>query len=90
MKEESLKILRGERQQEVQKELNGVKVSIVEQKRETHHTEEKVDIYIVLVQNNISTMITTNLKMVDQDWSGKDPAAEARNRIVKGTLQSMC
>lgn len=28
----------------------------------------------------------TDLKMIDQDWSRKDPAAEARNRIIKGTL----
>ena len=28
-------------------------------------------------------------KMVDQDWSRKDPAAEARNRNVEGTLEFM-
>lgn len=31
----------------------------------------------------------TDLKMVDQDWSRKDPAAEARNRIIKGTLYAL-
>ena len=31
-----------------------------------------------------------DLKMVDQDWSRKDPAAEARNRIIKGTLHCKC
>ena len=42
MKEDNLKILRGERQQEVQTQLNGIRVSLVEQKRESHRTEEKV------------------------------------------------
>ena len=44
MKEDSLKILRGERRQEIQKTLSGIKASIAEQKRESHRTEEKVQI----------------------------------------------
>ena len=61
MKEDSLKILRGERQQEVQTQLNGIRVSLVEQKRENHHTEEKVQICIILAHNFL-VMIVMNLK----------------------------
>ena len=42
MKEDSLKILRGERRQEVKKKLNEIKESIVEQKKEIHCMEERV------------------------------------------------
>ena len=30
-----------------------------------------------------------NKLMIDQNWSRKDPATEARDRNVKGTLESL-
>ena len=42
MKADSLNMLRGEQQQGVEKTLNEIKASIVEQKKEIHCMEEKV------------------------------------------------
>jgi hypothetical protein len=60
MKEDSLKILQGERQQEVQTKLNGIRVSIVEQKRKSHHTEDEVQIDIRTCTCNICSKFSSD------------------------------
>ena len=42
MKEDSLLVLRGERQQEIRKKIVETEASIVEQRKESHYIEEKV------------------------------------------------
>ena len=42
MKGDGLKVLRGERQQELQKRIATVKASIAEQKKDNRHMEEEV------------------------------------------------
>ncbi len=59
MKEDSLKILQGERQQEVQTKLSGIRVSIVEQKTKSHHTEDEVQIDIRTCTWNICSKFSS-------------------------------
>ena len=42
MKEDSLKVLSGEKQQEIRKNIVEIEASIVEQRKEKRHIEEKV------------------------------------------------
>lgn len=82
MKEENLKILRGERQQEAQIKIDEFKASIAEQKAKIRRVEEKVKIWLFFHIRSFDEEID---KMAGQNWSRKDSAPKARARNVKGT-----